>query len=174
MRDMDAAAAQLSDQATADDIAAAHEFLRVREREGSAAARVSPAAVHLVRAFDLRRCVGIVARRIAADHPRPELPHQARYRQAREGLLARWRAGELSDTALSDRLDRIKARRDERDAAWRRADALEARARYRNLTHQDKVRARLAFRAARPRRPRFPAADPWPTTRSPKEEIRHA
>ena len=68
-RDVDSETRRMSAAATPEDVAAAREFLGVNASHGRAAAMGTPGAAHLVRRFDLGRCLGSVARRIAADHP---------------------------------------------------------------------------------------------------------
>lgn len=68
-RDVDREARRISAMATPDDIAAARAFLEANAAQGRPAAMATPAAAHLIRRFDIGRCLGSVARRIVADHP---------------------------------------------------------------------------------------------------------
>lgn len=148
---MDAEIADISARATLADVVAARQYLRVREAHGSVAARICPGAMHLARTYDIVRRLGAVARRIAADHS-PELtPHEAAHQRSRARLLATWRAGGMTDEQLVVRLDRVRALRDEREQAWAHVQARDARARYRALSPEGKVRARLLARSRRPR-----------------------
>ncbi len=82
---------------------------------------------------------------------REPLPHDTRYRQARERLAVGERAGWLSLAEHDSRLRRIGDRWAEEETKWHRFDCHLPRLVWARLSPTEKIRARLHFRARRPR-----------------------
>lgn len=78
-------------------------------------------------------------------------PYEIRYEAATDRALAARKAGHLTEAEFTARMGRLRARRDEQAATYRRLLSLEVADTYRSLTPDQKIRTRLAFRATRPR-----------------------
>lgn len=66
MNPVDTAAAEIAAAATPQDVAAARDYLAAAAAHGREAAMATPAAGHLIRTYRINRCLGAIARRIAA------------------------------------------------------------------------------------------------------------
>lgn len=68
MNAVDAAAADISANATRLDVAAARQFLDVNAADGRRAAMATSGAGHLIRKYKINRNLGAICRRIVAGH----------------------------------------------------------------------------------------------------------
>ena len=76
-------------------------------------------------------------------------PYEIRYEAATDRALAARKAGHITEAEFTARMGRLRARRDQQADTYRRLLSLEVRASYRGLSHDQKIRTRLAFRANR-------------------------